>query len=209
MHEPGNVPHGLAAAEDERPVPARWAARRLGMDANEAEMVEQPGVDLAEAPPRGRRHGKGWITKPRKLHDRSQLGVRIGQAVRLVGEEHGGKPQREGILIAPPAAAPADSLPGPQRWVRVQMRLCWSWISATPRVPEQVEAVDAILRERRVTVHDPVPRARDDAPRRHLLSAREPSSHLTRALGTMAREHASDGIRRGLRPGARKPRMQR
>jgi hypothetical protein len=53
VHEPRDVLHGLAAVEDERAAPVGRAARRLRVDASDAKMAEQPGADLAEAPPCG------------------------------------------------------------------------------------------------------------------------------------------------------------
>lgn len=100
VHEPGNVFHRLAAAQDERAAPLGRAPRRLGVDARDAQMAEQPGADLPEPEPCLCRDGEGWIAKPRDVQERPQLGLRIGDAVRLVGEEQRGKPEREGIPCA-------------------------------------------------------------------------------------------------------------
>src|SRR5215472_16657411 len=43
VYEPRDVLHGLAAVEYERPSPVRRTARRLGVDAGDAKMAEQPG----------------------------------------------------------------------------------------------------------------------------------------------------------------------
>src|SRR5215470_18052791 len=77
VHELRNVLHRLTAVEDERPTPIWRAARRLGVDAGEAKMAEQPGADVVEALPRGRGHREGRVAKPRDLHEGPQLGVRV------------------------------------------------------------------------------------------------------------------------------------
>ena len=51
VHEPRDVLHGLAPVEYERPSPVWRAARRLGVDAGDAKMAEQPGADLPRACP--------------------------------------------------------------------------------------------------------------------------------------------------------------
>src|SRR6266542_2746564 len=100
VHEARDVLHGLTAVEYERPSPVWRAARCLGVDAGDAKMAEQPGADLAEALPRGCRHGEGRIAKPRDLQEDPQLGVRISEALHLVCHEQRGKLQCEGILVA-------------------------------------------------------------------------------------------------------------
>src|SRR5215510_13998036 len=62
VHEPRDVLHGLAAVEYERPSPVWRAARRLGVDAGDAKMTEQPGADFPETLPSGCGHGEGRIT---------------------------------------------------------------------------------------------------------------------------------------------------
>src|SRR5262249_37758509 len=75
------------------------ASRCLAVDAHDAKMTEYPEADLTQAAPGDCRHGKSRIAKSRELQERPQLGVRVGETVRPVGEEQRGKPQREGILV--------------------------------------------------------------------------------------------------------------
>jgi hypothetical protein len=49
--------------EGKGPIAVGWVARQLGVDPHDAEMSEQPGADLAEAVPRGRRHDEGRIER--------------------------------------------------------------------------------------------------------------------------------------------------
>ena len=99
VHEPRDVLHGLSPAKGERVVAVWWTAGYLRVDAQNAEMGEEPGADLPEAQPRARRHGERGIAQAGELKERPQLAGRIGKAVGLVGEEQRGKAQREGILV--------------------------------------------------------------------------------------------------------------
>ena len=63
-------------------------------------MGEELGADLPEALSGGSRDGKGGIAKPRDLEERLELGVGVGEEVRLVGEQQRGKTKLERIAVA-------------------------------------------------------------------------------------------------------------
>src|SRR5512137_2015492 len=84
VHEPSNVLHRLAAVQDEWPTPVWRPAWRLGVDAGDTEMAEQPGTDVVEALSCGGRHSEGRIAEPRHLLEGTQLGGRISEALHLV-----------------------------------------------------------------------------------------------------------------------------
>ena len=92
VHEARDRVHGLAATQGKRPALPGCVTRSLGIDTYDTEVAEQPGANFPQAPPGGCRHGQCGIVKPRDLQERPELGVRVGEAVRLVGDEQGGKP---------------------------------------------------------------------------------------------------------------------
>src|SRR6266545_4254002 len=86
VDEARDVLHGLTAPEREGPVPVGRAARRLGVDAHEAEVPEEARTDLPETLPAARRHGESRIGEPGEVQEGPQLGLRIAEAVDLVGD---------------------------------------------------------------------------------------------------------------------------
>src|SRR5262249_29232559 len=88
----------LPPAHGERPANVRRPTRHLRVHASDAEMVEEPGPDVAEALSGGRRYRKRGIAQSENLEKRHQLRVGIGETARLVGEKKGRKSQGEGVV---------------------------------------------------------------------------------------------------------------
>jgi uncharacterized protein YndB with AHSA1/START domain len=105
VHLLRHVADGAAAAQGEGPAAVRGVARHLGVDAYDAEQVEERGADRGEAPPALGGDGEGDERVGGQLAEDGQLGLGIGEAVGLVGEEESGQARSErveGGLRSPP-----------------------------------------------------------------------------------------------------------